>query len=55
MTVTELAKLVAEMRRAQTEYFRTRSSASLEKSKGLEKQVDNAVKECLEAPGLFAR
>jgi hypothetical protein len=55
VTVTELANLVAEMRRAQKEYFRTRSSGALDKSKALEKQVDAAVKECLEEPGLFAR
>jgi hypothetical protein len=55
VTATELANLVAEMRTAQKEYFRTRSSGALDKSKSLEKQVDAAVKECLEEPGLFVR
>lgn len=53
MTVRELAELVAEMRRLQREYFRTRSSTALESSKVLEKRVDRAVLECLEQPSLF--
>jgi hypothetical protein len=45
VTLEEFAKLVAEMRSAQKEYFRTRSTSSLETSKRLEKQVDQALKE----------
>lgn len=53
MTAVELAKLVADMRNAQKEYFRTRSGPALEKSKQLEKRVDTAVKELLDQPQLF--
>lgn len=53
MTLDALARLVAEMRRAQKEYFRTRSSTTLEESKRLEKSVDAAVRECLSQPTLF--
>ena len=42
MTATELAALVAEMRHAQTNYFRTRSTSALEESKRLERRVDEA-------------
>lgn len=45
-TTTDLSAflaLVAELRHAQREYFRTRSSAALEASKRLEKQVDAAL------------
>lgn len=38
-------KLVADMRHAQKEYFRTRSTSALEASKRLEKAVDEALKE----------
>lgn len=38
-------QLVAEMRHAQKEYFRTRSSSALEQSKRLERQVDEALRE----------
>lgn len=48
MTATELAKLVAAMRQAQKDYFRHRDGTSLDKSKGLEKQVDEAVKDILD-------
>jgi hypothetical protein len=53
MTVEELARKVLKMRRAQKEYFRTRSSAVLEESKRLEKQVDQVVDEVLTQPRLF--
>ena len=53
MTAVELAKLVADMRNAQKEYFRIRSGPALEKSKQLEKRVDAAVKELLDQPQLF--
>jgi hypothetical protein len=53
VTCTDLARLVADMRRAQREYFRTRSSAALEASKALERRVDRAVEDCLRQPSLF--
>lgn len=40
MTARELAELVARMRHAQTEYFRTRSDSALKEAKKLEKTVD---------------
>jgi hypothetical protein len=43
MTLTDLANLVADMRIAQKEYFRTRSGDVLEHSKSLERKVDQAV------------
>ena len=53
MSVEQLASLVQEMRNAQREYFRTRSGPALEKSKRLEKQVDDALGAVLRQPGLF--
>ncbi len=44
--------LVGEMRRAQREYFRNRSSAVLAESKSLEAQVDRLCRESLEPPTL---
>ncbi|WP_296029094.1 hypothetical protein [uncultured Treponema sp.] len=43
MTAGQFADIVAEMRAAQKSYFRTRSQKSLEKSKELEKAVDNII------------
>lgn len=43
----ELASIVAEMREAQKEYFRTRSTGALDRSKALEKKVDARVREIL--------
>lgn len=40
MTQTEFNQLVLEMRQAQKEYFRTRKTGALIRSKELEKQVD---------------
>jgi hypothetical protein len=54
MTAPELARLVAEMRSAQRESFRTRSPGALEKSRAAERRVDKAVMECLDQPPLFA-
>jgi len=48
MTVAELANLVAEMRHAQTNYFRTRSNSALEESKRLERKVDEACQAILD-------
>lgn len=53
MTDMEFVKLVAECRRLQKNYFRTRSTGALDESKRLEKQVDAAVRECLSQPTLF--
>jgi hypothetical protein len=44
MDQAEFTKLVAEMRHAQKEYFRTKSSSALDDSKRLERQVDAALK-----------
>ncbi len=41
MTAGQFADIVAEMRAAQKCYFRTRTHKSLEKSKELEKTVDD--------------
>lgn len=43
MTTGEFAYLVKKMRDAQKEYFKTRSSDSLRRSKDLEKQVDDVL------------
>lgn len=53
MSARDLAELVAEMRTAQKEYFRTRSSSALERSKDLERKVDAACTELLRQPQLF--
>lgn len=45
MNLKDFAALVAEMRAAQREYFKTRSGDILERSKQLEKQVDRELKE----------
>ena len=45
MTVGEFINIVKEMRKAQKEYFKTRSQASLTKSKELEKTVDKLLAE----------
>ena len=44
MTVGEFAELVEKMREAQKEYFRKRTSETLQISKQLEKQVDEQLK-----------
>lgn len=54
MTHDEFKALVAEMRHAQREYFRTRTSTALEDSKRLERQVDEALKDDRQKP-LFDR
>ena len=43
MTPKEFFDLVARMRKAQQEYFRTRTSASLSVSKKLERAVDEEI------------
>lgn len=43
MKANEILELVAEMRKAQREYFRTRDHEVLRKSKALEKRVDNEI------------
>ena len=41
----EFVKLVYEMRKAQKEYFRTRSKEVLQQSKQLEKRVDEYLRD----------
>lgn len=48
MTLTDLAKLVKEMRTAQGWYFKERTAERLNAAVRLEKQVDAAVKSVLE-------
>lgn len=44
MTAKEFFKLVIEMRNAQKSYFRTRDKGDLQRSKELEKQVDDEIR-----------
>lgn len=54
MDLKDFVRLVAKMRKAQREYFRTRDPAVLEESKALEREVDAAVKELADdRPRLF--
>ena len=53
MTAVELCELVAEMRRKQREYFRTKSTAALEESRRLERRADAAIEEVLRQGTLF--
>ncbi|WP_296665323.1 hypothetical protein [Treponema sp. UBA753] len=43
MTAGQFADIVAEMRAAQKSYYRTRTYKSLEKSKELERTVDDII------------
>jgi hypothetical protein len=43
MTAKEFFELVVEMRYAQKNYFKTRNQGYLDRSKNLEKQVDNEI------------
>lgn len=43
MNAKQFFDLVSQMRKAQKDYFKTRSAAYLEMSKGLERQVDNEI------------
>ena len=43
MDKREFFEKVSEMRDAQKEYFKTRSNASLNKSKNLEKEIDEEI------------
>jgi len=47
-------KLVLQMRTAQKEYFKSKSAASLSKSKGLEREVDFEIKKH-QNPDLFSK
>lgn len=51
----EFAKLVASMRDAQRDYFRTKSAAALDRAKRMEKAVDRRLKEIFDEqqPWLF--
>ena len=54
MDLKDFVKLVARMRQAQRDYFRSRDPAVLEESKALEREVDKAVKELADdRPRLF--
>lgn len=53
MNTPEFIDLVAKMRAAQREYFRTRSHDALESSKNYERDVDAALRELRGGPGLF--
>ena len=44
-SITELAEKVREMRKHQSQYFRTRSKGALIASKELEKEVDAMIKD----------
>lgn len=48
MTSREFFEKVAEMRRAQRDYFKTRDKATLIQSKTLEKEVDDEIKRVTE-------
>ena len=43
MTAKDFFKLVEQMRQNQKDYFKTRSTESLRRSKELEKQVDDEI------------
>lgn len=45
MTLEEFFKLGCEMRTAQKEYFRLRTSSSLKRAKALESRFDKAIEE----------
>ncbi len=47
MEPIEVIKLAREMRKAQKEYFRTRTTTALNKSKALEKQFDKEAERIL--------
>lgn len=47
MTLDEFARIVADMRRSQKEYFRTRSQAAFIDSMRNERAVDKELKELL--------
>ena len=48
--IVKLAESVQQMRTAQNEYFRTRSSIALATSKKLEREVDDMVKASIKTP-----
>ena len=50
LAMEEFVKLVAEMRQAQKDYFKSRSPEALERAKNLERQVDEKTKFFLEPP-----
>ena len=58
MTAKDFFNLVEQMRKNQKDYFKTRSTESLRKSKELEKQVDDEIARvnkiiCEKQPNLF--
>jgi hypothetical protein len=44
MTLQDLARLVADMRKAQKHYFRTQSVSALQEAMRLERRVDETIK-----------
>ncbi len=44
MTAEEFFVKVSEMRKAQRSYFKTRTSIDLQRSKRLEREIDNEIK-----------
>ena len=51
MTLRELAEIVATMRHAQKDYFRTRTQEALNQSKTIERNVDAVLREILDQAG----
>lgn len=51
MNSREFYDKVVQMRRAQKIYFRTRSSAALQKSRQIEKEIDDEIKRVEEVLG----
>ena len=51
MTAEDLARVVADMRHAQKDYFRTKSQAALRESKALEAMVDRCCAHVLGGQG----
>lgn len=52
VTVRQLAKMVAESRKAQRKYYKERTSESLDRAIKLERKLDAVVKEILEEAAL---
>jgi hypothetical protein len=44
MTIESFADLVRQMRKAQSNYFRNRTTETLDDAKALERKVDDAIK-----------
>ena len=55
MTAAEFRRLVADMRKAQRDYFANTTSANLDRAKRLEREVDHELKDAARGPGLGPR